>query len=877
MIGKYVAGEGNEWAKVFLVGEGPGRQESQIGRPFVGLSGSDLNRYLLTLCGLRRSDVYCTNIVKWRTDEDNSDPSPEDIARDEPDLLREIQLVSPEIIVPVGVVAARYFLGADFNMEFGHALPHKSEKFPGIIFFPVFHPASAMHQADKFSKLVFNSFKRLGMYLRGELTEVIDAFPEPTYLEVEESPFTLIETEVVALDTEGVPKRPWGLSYTCTPGVGYVQHDGSRWNVTASKYILHNALWDLPVLRAMGIELPYDRVHDSMILAHILCVEPKKLKALMYREAGMIQENFQDVVKEAKQQNARNYIEKALSYHCQTCGGEGTLQIPYKRQPKEGPEKFKTVKCEVCKGDKTSWGQAQPQLIFNDDFTAKIYQPQSIGRRLSGLLSRGVDLEEAWRAIDGAVRASVEAKLGKLPETTLDDVQPRNRAIKYSAADADGTLRVYNRLYPRVVSAGLEKAYEIDRGCIPIIDRMHQNGILINKEHFYELDKKFESEQLEILDKMYGEVGLYFNPASPVQMKRELGKLGLKDLDSTNERTLKLIKTQTDDQRVHRLIDYGLDYRELNKMRGTYAQPLPRQTDEFSRIHTTFILSAFEGKGDESTEAPATGRFSSRNPNLQNIPVATDRGNSLRQGFIARPGCKLLSVDLSQIELRVGAHLAREATMIDAFCSGKDLHTFTASKMFKVPYEEVDPKKQRYPAKSINFGIFYGMSKFRLQSELAIEGIEISLDEAQAFIDAWFETYPGFRSYMFGVQAEARQNNFVRSMFGHIRYLPNVHSKDLKIREEALRQAGNHPVQGTAGEILKIAMANIQATTYPEINRMGYFEPLLTVHDELIFEVEEALAELAASMVSYEMEHAVELLVPLTSSYKIADNWSELK
>src|SRR4051812_18625955 len=124
MIGKYVAGEGNEWAKVFLVGEAPGRQESMIGRPFVGLSGSDLNRYLLTLCGLSRSDVYCTNIVKWRTDEENSDPSPEDIARDEPDLLREIKLVNPEIIVPVGTVAARYFLGADFNMEFGHALPH---------------------------------------------------------------------------------------------------------------------------------------------------------------------------------------------------------------------------------------------------------------------------------------------------------------------------------------------------------------------------------------------------------------------------------------------------------------------------------------------------------------------------------------------------------------------------------------------------------------------------------------------------------------------------------------------------------------------------------------------------------------------------------
>lgn len=1177
-------GEGNPHSKIVLVGEGPGKMESNLGRPFVGLSGSDLNRYLLMLCGLKRDDVWITNIVRYRTDEQNSDPTEEDIKRDEPYLWEELNAIRPEIIVPVGLIATRYFLGPDANMEFVHALPHKSAKYPNAIILPVYHPASGLHQADKFSKLVYNSFKRLGEYLRGEF------FWPPTDVETlyseYETRWILPRFGPLAIDTEGTPKKPWGLSYSQEPGVATVARQVGlhikEIVANSDNIILHNSLWDLPVLRAMGINIPYEKINDSMIMAHILCVEPRKLKALSYREAGMHQENYKDVIREAEQRIARTYLEKAASYTCRTCEGKGEINVPWKKQP----NKFRVVTCETCKGDKTSWGQAPPQLVFQDDFTARIYQPQSVGKRLQNLLSRDTDLAEGWRDFSQEIRDPVEAVLGPMPEATLDDVEPRSRAINYSAADADATLRVYHRLRPRITQMGLEKAYEIDKNCIPIIDRMHQKGILINKDYFSDLTRKFESEQMTVLQKIHDEIGVYFNPASHVQIKKELAKLGLKDLASSDERTLKLAKLNIKDEKISKLIDLGLDYRELSKMKGTYTEPLPRQADENDRIHTTFILSAFENEGSgDYAEGPSTNRFSSRNPNLQNIPTATDRGNSIRAGFIARPGCKLLSVDLSQIELRVGAHLAREEVMIEAFSSGKDLHTFTAARMFNVPYEQVDKRTQRYPAKcfhpdtevltktgwkkildvsldeevmqavpgdgykvelewakpkeifsqyhdskvlihlknegmdlrvtpdhrmlvwnndsapfrvvmphqvasargwanagiglgrlvvpnnllrlavasqadgsitesgrirfgfskarkierlksllgedyfsegvssngknkpttwitlskelstkvcrlledkkfpwwwldlipsnreaildevqywdsckmpnwrmcrysssikqnvevlqaiasitnrktrlvnhdnlwdltirdknntrggslvtteipfsdkvacisvpstfilvrdgkakipvicgqTINFGIFYGMSEYRLQSELALEGLVISLEDARAFINAWFEAYPGIRPYMHRVQAEARQNHFVRTMFGHIRYLPNVHCKDERIKTEALRQAGNHPVQGSSGEILKIAMANIQRDTYPTLNHMGYFEPLLTIHDEIIFEVEESIAELAASMVSYEMENAVKLLVPLVASYKIADNWKDLK
>jgi uracil-DNA glycosylase family 4 len=845
-----------------LVGEGPGKMEASIGRPFCGVSGLELNRYLLMQAGLRRQDCYITNVVKYRTDEDNSDPTPEDLERDGPILLEEISQVKPSVICPVGRIAAEWFLGP-VSMEFDYAVPRWSDKFNATIF-PLYHPAAGLHQADKYSKFVYNGFKRLGAYLNGTLQTQVDDI-QTNYTE-----YTPYVDTIVAVDTEGYPEAPWGLSYSHFPGTAYVGKHGPFLN--CDKIIFHNATWDLKVLRALGVEVPYDKIEDTMIQAHLLCLEPKKLKALAYREAGMEMEEYKDVIKEADENISKGWLLRVVTENsCHDCKGLGKVVRPYKKNP----NKFtKPLPCATCLGDGTTFPRPESQLVFNDDFTAAIYTPESIGRRLRGILESGHSYRDKWNDTDSSLKVSVEAKCGVMPNVSLDDVEPRQRVINYSARDADATLRVYHRLSPRIQAAGLQRAYEIDLGCIPIIDRMHQNGILIDKEYFKALDKQFETQQYEVLDKLYSAVGSYFNPSSPVQIKEILGKYGVKDLESSKERDLQLLLIKQPELKP--IIENGLLYRTLNKMRGNYTTKLAAQADENSRLHTTFILSAQEG--NDSAEAPSTGRLSSRGPNLQNIPVAAEGpGSLIRKGFIAAPGKVLLSCDLSQIELRVGAHLAKEEAMMEAFHKGLDLHTYTAAKMFGVPYDKVDKKTQRYPAKSINFGIFYGMSKYRLQSELAVVGITISLNEAQEFIDAWFGIYPGMRNYMFQVQSEARQNYFVRTLFGHIRYLPNVHSKDPRVQAEALRQAGNHGVQGSAGEILKIAMANIHKKVYPVLQSMGYFEPLLSIHDEVIFEVDEQIADIAEKMVAYEMEHAVELDVPLLSSSKTAKTWADLK
>lgn len=864
MIGKFVYGEGPENAYVMFVGEAPGRMEASIGRPFCGLSGMELNRYLLMQAGLRRNDCYITNLVKYRPDEENSDPTPEDIERDSPILLEEISHIKPKVICPVGRIATEWFLGP-ISMEFVYGLPHWSEKFQCTIF-PLYHPAAGLHQADRYSRHVYNGFKRLGAYLNGLLDWPKDGL-QPYY---QEASYSILSRHDYGIDTEGYEHCPWGMSYSMEPGTGTVTKKADL--QYANKLIFHNALWDLKVLRGMGIKVDYSKLEDTMIMAHLLCLEPKKLKALAYREAGMEMEEYKDVIKEADEKISQAFIQKVYQESaCPECKGAGKIARPWKKNPNK---LTKPIACEACAGDGTTLPRPESQLVFNDDFTATIYTPESVGRRLRGFLESNGDYRSKWKGLDAGLKVPIEAKFGRMPEVSLDDVAPRSRAIDYSARDADATLRVYRRLQPRITEMGLEKAYEIDINCIPIIDRMHHNGILIDKDYYRELDRKFETEQYEVLDKLYAEVGAYFNPSSTVQVKKLLGDKGLKDLDSTNERTLKLLVLKRPELKT--IVDLALKYRELNKMRGNYTLKLVDQADANSRLHTTFILSAQEG--EDSAEAPSTGRFSSRNPNLQNIPAAAEGpGSLIRRGFIADKGHVLLSCDLSQIELRVGAHLAKEENMIEAFRSGLDLHTATASRMFGVPYDKVDKKKQRYPAKAISFGVFYGMSKYRLQSELAVEGLQITIDEAQGFIDAWFEAYPGIKSYMHTVQAEARQNYYVRTLFGHIRYLPNVHCKDERIRAEALRQAGNHGVQGSAGEILKIAMANIHKKVYPVLNSMGYFEPLLTIHDEVIFEVDEGIADIAQKMVAYEMENAVQLDVPLLSSSVVAKSWADLK
>ena len=307
----------------------------------------------------------------------------------------------------------------------------------------------------------------------------------------------------------------------------------------------------------------------------------------------------------------------------------------------------------------------------------------------------------------------------------------------------------------------------------------------------------------------------------------------------------------------HPIIPAIMDYRMLTKLKSTYADGLLKVICEDGRIRTTF-----------QNLVTATGRLSSTEPNLQNIPVRTDLGAEIRKMFVPRPGCVLVDADYSQIELRVLAHIAQDQAMQEAFCGGLDIHTATAAQVFGVEMEQVTSLQRRH-AKAVNFGIVYGISEFSLA-----EDIGVSRYEAREYIDNYLTNYQGVRGYMKQVVADAREIGYTETMFGRRRYIPELKSSNFNIRSGAERIALNTPIQGTAADLIKLAMIRVEAALNREYPQA---ELLLQVHDELIVECPEEIAHQVAELISREMQDVAQLRVPLTAEAKSGKSWYDAK
>jgi uracil-DNA glycosylase family 4 len=936
MIGNKVIGYGPTPALIAIVGEGPGASEADQGLPFVGASGYELNNYLIRCAGIYRNEVFITNIVKWRTDEDDRNPTDQEIERDRPELYEELYRASPYIIVAVGKIAAQFFLGKSVKMEYIHGLPFDPidpvAKELGCKILPVYHPAAGIRQPDRYGKLVWDDFRSLGKLLRGEIESTVPPDKYPTPLYTKESPQTLLTldpTLPIALDTEGWVDDPYSIQVTQQVGKASVITEPTTYSsVFDGKMIVgHNMLHDLPIIRALGISTYKADIHDTMIGSYLLGLTPKALKPLSYRLNQMEMGSYPALIHSAEVSKVNQYLTTAwIQKVCRICEGKGNLPGLAKRKGKLADDKCSscsgtgkigkrgkkgqllktsddcacvvladvplksTVRCPACV-DGANW--PAPPVIYDEE--GKLKRPWSISRRLKKMMEEitsigseddeegeDVDEDEAshplrkrWYNIDPEIRRPVEDIIGKLPRTTLRDVKDTKAVIEYAGRDADATLRDFNVIMPMLKEQGLERVYDIDRGILPILDRMQSVGMLVDLDYFSGFQKELETELVVIQDRLSSLVGYNVNAGSPDQVSELLyGRLKLDppkfskktEKPSTDAKSMESLKIKyAFDAAVAPIIDVILDYREHAKMLGTYVLPIQRLADKNCRIHTQLLYTN-----------TASGRLASRNINLQNIPTRSPLGKRVRKGFIAPPGCVLVSVDLDQVELRVGAHLSRDENMIEIFRSGKDIHRATAALVYKLSMDLIT-SDQRVAAKTVNFGIFYGMQATRLMNELALLGIKITRQEAMDFIAAWFEAYPGVKCYMADVYAEARQTGMVRTMFGRIRYFPAVWSPLDGIREEALRQIGNQPVQGTAGDILKVGMKNVYDHSIPEVRQFGYCEPLVPVHDELIFEAEESIAPLLQCHVEYEMSHAANLLAPLGAKGNIAKTWGDLK
>jgi len=432
-------------------------------------------------------------------------------------------------------------------------------------------------------------------------------------------------------------------------------------------------------------------------------------------------------------------------------------------------------------------------------------------------------------------------------------------ACRYAAEDSDITLRLHHALWPKLESLpSLRRVYEdIEIPLVPVLAGMEQRGVLIDGDELRRQSQQLGKRMLELQQQAYALAGHEFNLDSPKQLQVVLfDELGLeaklktpKGQPSTNEEALEAIAHTHD---LPRLI---LDYRGLAKLRSTYTEKLSAIVNpRTGRVHTSYHQGSV-----------ATGRISSSDPNLQNIPVRTEEGRRIRQAFVAPPGWRVMAADYSQIELRIMAHLSGDEGLLRAFHSGGDVHRATAAEVFGVPPEEVTTN-QRRAAKAINFGLMYGMSAFGLARQLGVDR-----GEASDYMGRYFSRYPGVRAFMDATREQAHRDGYVETIFGRRLYLENLNARNAGLRQGAERAAVNAPMQGSAADIIKRAMIAVAGWLHDRDD----VHMLMQVHDELVFEVrDDAVDEVRAAVVE-RMSAAAELAVPLLVDVGVGSNWDE--
>jgi len=439
-----------------------------------------------------------------------------------------------------------------------------------------------------------------------------------------------------------------------------------------------------------------------------------------------------------------------------------------------------------------------------------------------------------------------------------------DKAAPYAGADVAAVLRLMLALQSELDKCQGTKLFnELEMPLIEVLADMEMNGIVLDTQFLASMSAELLTRLNQIEDQIYRSAGETFNINSPQQLSEVLfNRLGIKPPDRTQKTASGFYSTSAEVLEAlsgkHPLVDWILEYRELSKLKSTYLDALPLQVNPATgRVHTSY-----------NQTGSVTGRIASSNPNLQNIPIRTELGRQVRQGFVAAPGQRLLSVDYSQIELRIVAHIAEDKAMLAAFQAGQDIHAATAARVLGVPIESINSEQRRH-AKAINFGLIYGMSAYGLTRTT-----DLTLAEAENFVESYFRQFPGVKRYLDSVRRQAVEREYVETLLGRRRYFPglkNQSNRNIRNREE--REAVNAPIQGTAADIIKIAMLRVPAA----LTEAGLSaRMLLQVHDELVLECPEKELKATARRVREVMESAYHLTIPLLTEARSGLNWGKM-
>jgi DNA polymerase-1 len=493
-------------------------------------------------------------------------------------------------------------------------------------------------------------------------------------------------------------------------------------------------------------------------------------------------------------------------------------------------------------------GVAVNNLTFDTMIAAHLLGEKSLGLKALAFSKLGIEMTPISLLIGSGAKQISMAQV---------DIK---QAADYACADADMTLRLAELLEKELKQQGLWQLFaEVEMPLVPVLLLMERNGIAVNTGILKDMSQQLGEQVAVLEEKIYSQAGQQFNINSPQQLGRVLyDELQLPTTRRGKSRYSTEASVLEELRKDYPIVGNIMEYRQLTKIKSTYIDTLPGLVNpRTGRIHTSF-----------NQTRTATGRLSSSEPNLQNIPVRGDLGGQVRQAFIAPPGSNLLAGDYSQIDLRALAHLSQDPGLLHAFQHDEDIHAATAAQIFGVEASRITPDMRRL-AKTVNFGVIYGMSDYGLE-----QATELSREEAGKFIKAYFEKYPGVRKYLDGTKDQARRTGYVQTLMGRRRFIPDINSSNRQVREGAERMAINMPVQGTSADIIKVAMINLHREMAKQQLKS---KMLLQVHDELVFEVPDEEVRTMRQLVPEVMTSAVELSIPLKVDTKEGKNWGEMK
>ena len=895
-----VNGAGTKPCRWMIVGERPGRTESITGVPFTGVSGDEQDLFL-SRNSLHRSQFYITNLVKDYLDGD-PDPNRSDIERWSPVLEEEIRDVRPVFIITTGRYATRWFLG-DVDMDAVHGTPHLSPRAPGAVVVPVYHPAYGLYDPDA-KGIVYWDYTQAARILRGKIpaTPVRDDITNPRYEEITDERRFRHECEgqsIIAIDTEGDPSNPWSLQFSFNPGTGHVLRTANPlFRTIASQLatyinrerplvVVHNTMYDLEMLRVMGVNLRSARLYDTMVAAYLLRLEPQSLKQLARRHCGMSMSEYWEVIGNAADEKRSDYLWSILEHN---------------------------------------WPPPEPRIIVENDLTTRVYKPQSIERRVEQILldwdtarenrdqgygfkvkhdaKEEFDVAKRFKGIDSMLRGSIEAEMGPFPGATLDDI-PLERAIRYSGRDPDATLRVYHRIAPMVSTAGLDDRMGLIMSNLPSIEEMQSTGLLASRPHFEALVERMNSEMESLCSKLSTKFndGQPINPNSGPQIVELMQRRGLKGL----KKSKKTRKMSTSKKSIEHLrfedeaIGIVEDWRERGKTRDSFGLPI------LDRISPGTDVAPI--RCNIRVTRVSSSRLSATDPPLLAIPVRHQLGLDVRRGFVAPTAenlvryygvaetdatdCYLGTWDMSQIEMRVMAHLSGDPFLCKLFHERRDIHAETAIKIFGLAdirewnekkgeyvYPSVHKMEHRNPTKRAGFGVITGIQGLGLLDQLRMMGCE-GWDEEMCdeLIADWFKVYPGVDKFLAECRSACRSRGYVRDMGGMYRYLPGIWSRDSRIAAEAGRQSHSHIIQGSAQWMIQRAMSWLGPQISALRESSGLFVRwLLQVHDELIFAFAKPLQPIMHDLVMEALtQHSYLLCVPVEANGAYALTWGDLE